>query len=345
MDPNDVTCLCDQCTLGGVRPQGSVISKSGRQAHKSAEKARRCFENLEESVLRATLRKADDCYEEDPLWRGRTSTSSTPKLISLSPQQHTDLRQFTEGKMGSSEYNEITLQISSAKTSFMTPVRLDFLWPPSSPTDMYPRGLSDDWTVGPNALRSGSTRNAPLLLYVNLLVAAAKRVQIGEVQGDKAHKLERSVFVELDRLESIRQVAWEKQQQLKLNDEGRLQDSGYFYNTGTYFLYLSTAPAEFLKCLRTNRAIRSSNRSGTTFDDNWCVSRHCSQFVPRIGSFWLPPCSSHFESFCGAMSYRGLEFTSHTRSKKNLGSFSSGYTDRQEFFCIGTGYHAICVLP
>lgn len=198
---SDKLCRCDQCTLQGRRPQGSMQSHSASQSHKIDQHIRSfrgpTIANVESTTLRQTLRGFDTV--EDPLWRG----SSAEAPIGRTPDQS---------------------RLPTNREQFVFPTHLVFNHPPATLTDMYPGSTEPDWTKGPSGLRPDKLVNSPILIYMKHLVG--RRHNPSEIS--RHAKINR----EIHRLESFRCHEWVKQQHSCPDPGSLLQHTGIFYDSG-----------------------------------------------------------------------------------------------------------------
>lgn len=220
VQPNlDRICQCDQCTLQGRRPQGSMQSHTAAQSHKIDQHIRSfagtATTNVENATLQQTLRGID--MIEDPLWRGSSSGAPAGRAW------HDGRDQSTSGA-----------QLPTSKQKFAFPSHLVFNHPPSTLTDMYPGPSEPEWTKGPSGLRIDQLVNSPILLYMKHLMAMRNHYS----DKSKREKVDKQV----SRLESFRYREWVKQQRscsdpgLLLEHTGILYDSGSFPQIHSYLL-------------------------------------------------------------------------------------------------------------
>ncbi|KAI0706637.1 hypothetical protein C8Q76DRAFT_696813 [Earliella scabrosa] len=95
---------------------------------------------------------------------------------------------------------------------FVQPQNVDFMYPPTVPTAMYPGPNHDQsWREGPVALRQESPSNASVLLHISTLLMARDAVD-RDPHLRNQQELRRIVLAEMNKLEQWRMSQWIRQQ-------------------------------------------------------------------------------------------------------------------------------------
>lgn len=212
-------CYCDKCTADGHNVQGAPQSRSTLQQHKRTQEA---VDRIRQTSSTMSPLEASQSFQRDTILetlRDRVVTDDNPLFragIALhNPPDVPDVV-TVESSMSSSPFHlpsaaELQMRISRYKF----PPSLRFLFPPTSPTSMYPgSGGYFAWDDGPSGLRMDDTANAKTLLHVAYLQAHHDTV-MHCLRGPRPSTSLLSVSCvldsELQRMEKFRMEEWERQ--------------------------------------------------------------------------------------------------------------------------------------
>lgn len=228
-------CHCDTCTHDGETPEGAWQSRATCSKHAQSQRAQERLRttavhsgghepparDFERDTILDTL-EAPDVFPENPLWRGvqgvHTILPKSHLSSSTRPSEPTDTPDLNSGQ--GVEYTTLEIlncQIDSHLSSFSRPLTLRFVFPPTSPTAMYPGPHEEHlWDEGPSAVVV-DTDSAATMLHVKYLRSAQHSLP-RTCGGGQAlviwKKVSRKLAEELEGLELFRSHEWRRQQKL-----------------------------------------------------------------------------------------------------------------------------------
>lgn len=213
------TCYCDQCTADGNNAQGAPQCRSTLQQHKKTQQA---LDRIRQTSSPMSSLEASQSFERAAILetlRDRVVTDDNP-LFRANIARHDPL-DVPDVVTVESTMSPRPVHLPSARelemriSRFKLPSALRFLFPPTSPTSMYPGPCGHvAWDGGPSALRLEDSANAKTLLHV-AYIQAHHETAMHSLRGPPPSTSLLSIFHVLDseikRMEQFRMEEWERQ--------------------------------------------------------------------------------------------------------------------------------------